>query len=628
MLSQRYSRDALKTVLISREDWHPFPTADERDPWKNIVESVRRAHIARGEAALGFTWPPGPATLFLEYSRNGNRSNYQKQMRDTRRHTLRDLVIAECMEGKGRFVDDIVNGIWAICEETFWGIPACLNMQKAGPGLPDIEEPVVPLFVGETAGLLAWTLYLLGPQLDAVSPLIRSRLHLEMDRRVLTPCLERDDFGWMGFGGRGRRVNNWNPWINSNWLAAALLMEQDGERRLAAVAKILRSLDNFIDPYPKDGGCDEGPGYWGRAGASLFDCLETLYSVTGGAVDVYGDALIQNIGRFIYRVQIHGDYFVNFADASALINPSASIVFRFGKRIHDPHMMALGAWAAGHQEIAKKGLSDSIGRQLPALFDLSDLLDAEPAQPLVRDIWLPEIQVMTARDRSGSPDGLYVAAKGGHNAESHNHNDVGNFVVYIDGKPVLVDAGVEAYTRKTFGPNRYDIWTMQSAYHSLPTVNGVMQDPGKTFAAKDVAYKADDDAAELTLDIADAYPEAAGIVSWVRTVRLNRGKDVQVTDAYELKALTGDLYLSLLTPCEAALEAPGSIALKGASFGKGRISGAAHIHYDAETFSATTEAVAITDGQLGSVWGERLTRIILQAVAPDSTDCWTLRITA
>ena len=47
---------------------------------------------------------------------------------------------------------------------------------------------------------------------------------------------------------------------------------------------------------------------------------------------------------------------------------------------------------------------------------------------------------------------------------------MGNVVVFVDGKPVIVDAGVETYTRKTFSAERYTIWTMQSAYHTLPTI--------------------------------------------------------------------------------------------------------------------------------------------------------------
>ena len=126
----------------------------------------------------------------------------------------------------------------------------------------------------------------------------------------------------------------------------------------------------------------------------------------------------------------------------------------------------------------------------------------KPYQPLPRDTWLSEIQVMTARDKAGSADGFYVAAKGGHNLESHNHNDVGHFIVYIDGEPVIIDAGVGPYTGKTFSSQRYEIWTMQSAYHSLPTINGVMQSPGAEFAAREASCEAADGRTIFAIDIA------------------------------------------------------------------------------------------------------------------------------
>ena len=154
--------------------------------------------------------------------------------------------------GKGRFLDDITNGIWCICEESFWGVPAHIGVQKAGSGLPDTAEPIVDLFAAETSELLAWTVYLLGAQLDAVSPLIVPRIAREMQYRILTPLLEREDFGWMGYS--GARVNNWNPWIVSNWLTSTLLMETDDARRVASVFKAMQAVDHFIDPYPKDGG--------------------------------------------------------------------------------------------------------------------------------------------------------------------------------------------------------------------------------------------------------------------------------------------------------------------------------------------------------------------------------------
>ena len=220
-----------------------------------------------------------------------------------------------------------------------------------------------------------------------------------------------------------------------------------------------------------------------------------------------------------------------------------------------------------------------------------------------------------------------MAAKGGHNAESHNHNDIGNAVVYIYGRPVLIDAGVETYSRKTFSAERYTLWTMQSAYHTLPTVNGVQQSPGRTFAARDVHYASDDTQAQFTLDIAGAYPEAAGINTWVRTVALNRGKDIVISDAYDLKSITGDLALNLVTPCEVDAGTPGILRLKEAPLTDGRTSGVAQVHYDAGTLNAVSETISIEDANLRRTWGDRLTRVILRAMKPSQKGAWTLRIT-
>jgi len=623
MLSQKYPPDVLKDILIPRESWRPFPPAAEREAWEALPEPLRSAHIARGEAALGFEWPPLPAVRFLDYVRTGDRERYQR-LSYSRRTALRDLVPAECMEGDGRFTDDIVNGIWAICEESFWGVPAHIGVQRAGHGLPDTAEPIVDLFAAETSALLCWACYLLGPRLDEVSRLVQPRVHREVDRRILTPLLERDDFGWMGFGRGGRRVNNWNPWINSNWLTSALLMEPDEGRRLDAVAKSIRCLDNFIDPYPRDGGCDEGPGYWGRAGASLFDCLELLRSATDGAIDVYDDPVVRNMARFIYRVHIHDHYFVNFADAAAVVSPNPSVVCGYGKRIGDEDMQAFGAWLAQTHTADRR---DSLGRQVAGLFDFPDIGAAEARQPLPRDVWLDEIQVMVARDREGSADGLFVAAKGGHNAESHNHNDVGSFVVYVDGKPVIIDAGVETYTAKTFSSTRYDIWTMQSAYHSLlPTIDGVMQQPGAEFAARDVSYESDDAAAKLVLDIAGAYPPGANLQSWVRSITLARGERVEVSDTYKLSSPAKKLTLGLLTPCTVTLDAPGQITLNEATMADDRPAGAAHVTYDADRLAASTEELPLEDARLRGIWGSHLTRILFHCSDPPQKATLTFRV--
>ena len=627
-LGELYSQERIAQVLIPREKWHPFPTWQQRQAWEALPGEVREDLLANGEKYLGYDWPALPATLFLEFARNGNRSRYEHE-HFARRRALTNLVIAECVEGQGRFLDDIVNGIWAICEESFWGVPAHVGAQQAGSGLPDYADPIVALFVAETSESLAWTSYLLGEQLDKVSPLVRPRIALEVDRRVLTPCLERD-FGWMGF--RGGRVNNWNPWCNSNWLASVLLIESDEDRRAAALAKIARSLDHFFDAYEDDGGCDEGPGYWGRAGASLFDCLEWFYSASDGALDVYDRPLVKEIGRYIYRVHIADRYFVNFADASARVGIADSLVYRYGKRIGDERLAAFGAHAfvesGGLDSAFQRGRSYSMGRVLPEIFGVTEIATAEAKLPLVRDVWLDGIQVMAARDCEGSHRGLYVAAKGGHNAESHNHNDVGNFIVYMNGRPMIIDIGVETYSRKTFSSRRYEIWTMQSAYHSLPTIDGVMQAPGRRYAAKDVSYDVSDDHAELRLDIAAAYPKEANVKSWRRTIRLDRGEAVTLTDDYALTKPAREMTLSLMTPCSVEVGRPGSLVLYDSPRSSSKPvppMPVLRIRYE-EKLLATTEVIEIEDGRLRSVWPEKITRILFKTHEPPVKDTWTVTI--
>ncbi len=613
LLTSGWTLEKVASALTPRAQFHPFPTAAERAGWDALPADARAALVARGEEQLKEPWDVLPATLFLEYKRIGNRSHYE-HVRSRRRNKLEQLVVAECIENKGRFTDEIANGVWLTCEETFWGYPAHLGAQKAGTGLPDVSEPIIDLFAAETSMLLAWTDYLLGPKLAAVSKLIPQRIRLEADRRILTPGLAREDFGWMGF--RGGTPNNWNPWISSNWLTSALLVEPDEQRRAAAVYKILRCLDNFLNGYHDDGGCDEGPGYWGRAGASLFDCLELLHLASGGALDGFSLPLVRQIGLYICRAHIHNEWYTNFADAPARVHPDGDLIYRFGRRVGDETMMRHGAFAAFYRDPG--GIpGDSLGRQLPALFHLADFREAPRAQALLRDVWLPGIQVMAARCEEASPRGLYLAAQGGHNAESHNHNDVGNFLVYAGGQPAIVDVGVETYSAKTFSSKRYEIWTMQSAYHNCPTIDGVMQAAGREYRATAIGYHADDKIAEFQLNLAAAYPKEAGLKSWRRTLRLDRGRnEVAVTDEYALDKAAKVITLTLMTPCKVTQDGAGRLSLAG------RVK----VLYDAAAFTPVVEEVKLEDSRLRGSWGDRLYRILLKAGNPPLSGSWTTRV--
>lgn len=517
MFSEWLKEHELKKCLKPLAEYRPCPKAADRSFWENLPRDIRAMALEHAEPYLGYGYPIVRASDFMNFYRKGDRSANSGQ-HFSRRQALRRLVIGECVEHKGRFMDDIIDGVWAICEESFWGVNAHNGVSADSEMLPNVQSRYIDLFAGETAALLAYTQYLLGDELDAVTPMILQRVRFEIRERIILPYLNRRDFWWMGYD-RTRAVNNWTPWVTSNMLAVFLLMEPDGDLRARCVRKACFSLDRFLDAYKPDGACDEGAHYWTKAGLSLFDCLDELYAATGGAFDFFKEPLIGNIARYIAYCHIAGPYYVNYGDGAPILNElNYAQVYRFGRAVGDEQVMALAARCLRPYE---EELNIPIMRLLPAIMVEEEARNCALKEKACRDAYLADNQVVFARD-CDEEDGFFFSAKGGNNAESHNHNDVGSCIAYWKGVPLLIDLGVETYSRKTFSDRRYEIWTMQSGFHNLPDLNGTMQRPGRDARAEVVEYGAGEGSVRFALDIAAAYPAEAGVERYVRAYELDR----------------------------------------------------------------------------------------------------------
>jgi hypothetical protein len=621
LLSTTYSEAFLESHLVTPGAWHPFAKWSDRAVWEAVPVDIRAAVVARAEVDRKAGWKALLASTFLDFKRNGNRSRFEADSFG-RRAMLQRLILAECLEGKGRFVDEIVNGVWLICEETYWGVPAHLGAQKAGEGLPDVSDPIIELFSAETAQMLAWTNYLLGPQLDRVSPLVNQRIKIEVERKMLKLARERNNFTWMGLGGpqAEHRLNNWNPWINSNLLVTNLILEDDPKLRIAETVRIARSVDAYWNDYWPDAAEEEGPGYYSRSVLSLFDVIWALESATGNATKIFANPFLDAMGRFILSAHIAGDDYVAYGDAPRRAAPSGDVLYRFGKAVHDDELKAFGAFyaekdgwnaqGAGLERALHENMT-SLLRSLPAVLDATEVRAAKKQDVLLRDAWYPDFGLMTAREKACSTDGMYVAVLAANNGRSHSHNDTGNFVIYLDGQPVAIDVGVEQYTAKTFGRDRYSIWTMQSAYHNLPTVGGVMQRNGVEFEATDRKYETNDQHATVSFDIAKAYPKEAGIKKWVRTVTLDRKRDiVAVTEEFELERAV-PVSFSVTTPRLATTN--GHRVTMNLAEGNGR---ACSLIFDATQLTPKIEPIPLTDTVLRESWGEQIYRVLLKTRGP------------
>ncbi len=540
--------------------------------WRDSVpEPMRQSYIQYGEQYLGKPWATLSYSVFAEFKTSGNRVNYER-INFGKRRQLAALVMAEIMENRGRFLPDIIDGMGSFCEETWWGIPA-----HYGHKVPLPEDQTVDLFNAETASLIAWTRYMLQSQFDGFSPDLCQRIDREIERRILIPAVSTD-YWWK------TASMNWNPWICSNWLTCVLICEKDEARKAEAIAQIKEATLAFINAYPEDGGCDEGPSYWDRAAASMFEVLHLLPDFSGDA------GKVGKMAAYAYKTYIGSDYCVNFADAHEnKAVQQANIVYPFGLWLGDKTMREFGAYLGRQKGVLedpaalydKSGNFPTLGRELLFLRHIRDFIEETPQEPSLKDVWLGDLQIMTARRGH-----LFVAMKGGTNGESHNHNDVGSFIVYADNEPLLIDPGVGEYTSKTFSKDRYDIWTMQSGYHNLPQINGIDQKDGKQYAAKIISHKD----GQLTLDIAGAYPEEAAVKSWKRTVS-SRKKAIAITEDYELSAYHQPTRLMLVTTDPDALQ---------------------RIQYDSRQLEATVEDIStLLDPLLQHIWGKKMYRIVL-----------------
>lgn len=573
-------------------DYRPFPPAADRAGWEALPQRVKARFLQAGEAALAQPIAPLPLSLWLDFIRTGQRTPWEDAC-FSRRARLCALVCAECVEHTGRFVEAIADTVWAICEESAWQLPAHNSYIRDTPQLPlpDTSRPIVELFAAEAGALLALTRYLLREELDAAAPGLTARMERELDVRILRPYFH-DHFWWMGNG--AEPMCNWTSWCTQNVLLTVFLLPTSQARRKAAVRQAAYSLDCFLKDYGPDGCCNEGAQYYRHAGLTLWGCMEVLAAVAPGAFrPLFAQPKIRNIAEYIRNVHVQGSYYLNFGDCSPLAGRCGAREYRFGQAVGSAALCALAAEDyradTDPDRLQNPDATTHINLwyRLITAFAEQELMACTLRQPEQGTVWYPSVGVYAARQ------GAWVlGAKMGSNGDSHNHNDTGSITVYKKGRPFLIDIGVESYTQKTFSPQRYEIWTMQSAWHNLPTFAGVQQLPGAEYAARDITVTDTGIAAEL----AGAYPPIAGLSTYRRALQLTEN-GITLQDCTDYP---GPVELTLLTE-HRPTPAPDGLAV-------GTLGG---IRFDPQDAGAAVTPVPVTDPRLRTAWPDTIYKITL-----------------
>lgn len=592
-------------------DFCPFPPATDRSAYQALPVDLQAQIIQDGEAYLNYAYPALPATDFMIFRRTGNRSYFESKY-FRKRHVLSTLVLAECVEYQGRFLDDIINGIFSICEESAWQIPAHNTYVRGMPQaiLPDHSAPILDLFACETGALMACVAYFLGDALERFSPFLTKRIYHELDMRILQPYLN-EHFWWMGRG--DEPMNNWTTWCTQNTVIAAFLSPISVEKKQQILSKAAGSCDYFLKDYGDDGCCDEGAQYYRRAGLTLFQTLDIFNQITGGHFQpLFEETKIRNIAAYILNVHVHDKYYFNFADCSAVPGRCGVAEYLFGKATAQPDLSYFAAkdFQASGGLLYKDEMSQiNLYTRAQTIFHHSRVMAEDTSAPIIhQDIFYSSVGLWIAHGHE-----FALAVKAGDNDDNHNHNDAGSFILYKNGNPVFIDIGVESYTQKTFSAERYEIWTMQSGYHNLPTIYGADQQAGANFRATQVTTQPDASHPQISMELITAYPDMPEIfahadtpdhLSYVRRISLDKEKGiVTLLD----KTNANDIVLNFITYHKPVYQGENKLLI-----------GDCHIEFDGADY-LKTETLPITDDRLREAWDHDLYRIRLRMTGPSFT---------
>jgi len=328
--------------------------------------------------------------------------------------------------------------------------------------------------------------------------------------------------------------------------------------------------------------------------------MTVLNTVTDGHFDtLFRWDKVKNIASYILNVHVNDKYYFNFADCSPIAGRAGVREYLFGKATgqEDLCLFAAKDFQAGQGQLVTDEVNGgNLFYRMQTVFHYEELMKQDTSGTLShRDVYYPSVGLFLVHS-----DTLDLAVKAGDNADSHNHNDTGSITLYKNGLPILADIGVETYTRKTFSPRRYEIWTMQSGYHNLPTICGTDQKDGVEYRAENVMTVLTGAEPSISMELAAAYPAAQSTVpdlTYVRRVTLKKSSNTVVLEDH---TNAQDVILNFITYEKPVILSDGKLSI-----------GEASASFEGADLLAI-ETLPITDARLKTAWDHDLYRIRLK----------------
>lgn len=427
---------------------------------------------------------------FRLFKDKGDRNSYQETF-FARQHRLYAMSLMCLLYPENpQYLELLQDTIWEICDQYVWALPAHIGNIEANDNCElDLD-----------ATSMAYGLSMIKIMLeDRLHSLIKSRIDYEINRRIIEPFFAKR-WHWEF------RENNWTA-VCSGSVGCTLMLNRPDLFDLAK-DRLNANMASYIGSYKNDGVCVEGAGYWSYGFGYFMEYATMLKTFTNGKCDLTADPKIKNISTFLQKLFLDKDVIVNYGDCgigTAVSVPSGfmfSLKSTFGDAVELPPFERLSTECHYYPAILKAFVC----------YDSSFV-----AKDINKDAtyYMGDCGWFTKRTEKYG-----FSARGGCNGESHNHNDVGTFILSVDNEQLIIDMGGRPYTRQYFeDETRYTYLETSSRGHNVPIINGKYQAnipeayPTTSYenGVFSVDFKVAYDAPEVTKLVRDYKPENAKI---------------------------------------------------------------------------------------------------------------------
>ena len=419
------------------------------------------------------------------------------------------------------YYNNLVKTIWAYLNEYTWAPLGHYTEYFYQRTPKDFDYGLIDIFAGSISFSLAEIKNLFK---DRFPRLLTDRITYEIRRRTIEPYIERNFF-WE------KHDNNWTA-VCTGAVGGVLIYEAPDlyykyQRRLHD------AMECYLASYKDDGMCVEGVGYW--AFGFGFFCSYALLEreLTNGEVDWFKRPKVKEIAKFLQKTFLQKDIVVTYGDCSVTQNYQIGLVHLlrsvYGEEIERlPRSLGVIAKDNTHLNFLLRAVLYYNEDNFSDKTRTDVTYTAENSAYLVK-----------------RTKGFGFSCKGGNNGESHNHIDVGTFIIARNNKQIICDIGAGPYEDGYHGDKRYTYFHPSAESHNLPTFDGISEDK---YRHEDVIVHYDEKTQSAEMNLKNAYV-VDSLKDFVRSFKFEDYK-ITLRDRFDFTSdtETTERFVSLIEP--------------------------------------------------------------------------------